>query len=156
MRVLASAFLGSLLLAVTPGIAHAHADVVRTSPPNGSVVAKPPDAVSVTFSEKVELVAAMLRGAAGQEIPSRADVSGTRLVITPTATLDGQRSVTASWTVVSDDGHQVSGSSAFVIRGPALAGARVALDTMPSVPAVLTSNRPGVTSVVFQRTVRSG
>ncbi|MBU6245983.1 MAG: copper resistance protein CopC [Actinomycetales bacterium] len=148
--------LGSLLIAVTPGVAHAHADVVRTSPRNGSVVATAPKAVTVTFSEPVELDSARLIGADGVELASSAVMSGAVLTLTAKAPLSGQRTITAAWTVTSDDGHQVNGSSAFMVGQPPEIGPPVALTTTPAIPATLRGQRIGRMSVTFASKASSG
>jgi len=154
--LLAGLTLGSLLSAVAPGVAHAHADVVRTWPRNGSVVAVAPDVVTVTFSEPVSLDSARLLGADGHDRASTATVSGTRLTIIPRTSLAGERTITAAWKVSSEDGHQVSGASAFMVGRPSEAGPSVALVTTPSIATSLRGGNPGRASVVFGSTATSG
>jgi methionine-rich copper-binding protein CopC len=148
--------LGSLLIAVAPGVAHAHADVVRTSPRNGSVVATAPKEVTVTFSEPVALDSARLVGADGVEIASSASMRGTELTIAAKASLGGQRTVTAAWTVTSDDGHQASGASAFMVGPPPASGPSTALTTTPVVPTTLSGQRIGRVSVTFASKATGG
>jgi len=148
--------LGSLLCAVTPGTAHAHADVVRTTPRNGSVVAQAPEVVIVTFSEEVTVAAAGLQGAGGRTLPSTATMAGSVLTITPRSSLRTERIVTASWTVRSDDGHSVSGATAFIIGNRSPAGIPIPIQTLPRVSTALTSDRPGPTSLTVDWAATSG
>ncbi len=156
MRVIPIVILGSLLIAVTPGASHAHADAVRTTPRNGSVVAQAPEVVTVTFSEAVTVASARLQGAGGRDLPSSAQIAGPVLTITPIASLRTERIVTASWTVRSDDGHSVSGASAFVIGNRAPTGKRIVIQTLPRVLTALSSDRPGTASLEVNWPATSG
>ncbi len=147
-RPLAAVVLGSLLLAVTPGVAQAHAEVIRTEPRNGTTVPRAPAAMVVVFSEPVDLDEARLLDGSGAEIPSSANLAGSRLIIRPSVPVQGSR-LTAVWAVTSDDGHTVSGASAIAIGRSLAAGPPMTVQTTPRIPATLSGRRAGPLTLRF-------
>ncbi len=156
-RALGAVLLGSLILLVSPAVAHAHADVTSSIPRNGAVVTTAPATITVTFGEPVTLDTqkpAIVNGA-GVSLESTATMSGTRLIITPSRALS-QGNYAVTWHVVSDDGHPVAGAISFTVGKPGPRGAKVAITTTPAVGTVLNGRRTGPLTVTFARAATSG
>lgn len=95
--------------------AHAHATLTGTIPADGSVVADPPAAVTLTFNEPVSIIAATLIVPGGDTL-SLDDFTATANTIAVNLPADlGQGSHALSWRAVSEDGHPISGTTFFVI-----------------------------------------
>ncbi len=99
--------------------ASAHAYVVDTDPIDGSVLAKSPHRLAVTFDETVRLPtkAAQLYDAKGKPLAVSARGKGARLTVDPPAELAAGTYVLV-WSVVSADGHPVAGSLTFSVTRP--------------------------------------
>lgn len=107
------------MLALTP-LAQAHADLKSVSPADGAAVAKPPAEIVVEFTADIEdtVKAAKLLPPNGGPIEDAWDASGSRITITPPASMaHGRWGV--QWRVLGGDGHPITGSSTFVLRAPA-------------------------------------
>lgn len=115
---------GLALLALWCGsaTAAAHAVLVSSDPAYGSTIAHEPDLVSLTFDEPVT---------AGQDAVTLSDADGQRVDAGSTTTTDGGRTVRRhlraglpdgtyllGWSLLSADGHLVSGSIVFGIGVP--------------------------------------
>lgn len=114
--------LGALALGgITGGSAPAaaHASVVDTDPLDGSVLAKSPKRITITFNEPIRLSAdaAQLYDARGK--PVRVSVQGgaTRLAASPPTSLSAG-TYALIWHVVSADGHPIAGSLSFSVIRP--------------------------------------
>src|ERR671915_895109 len=106
-----------LVLACAPALAHAN--LVETSPPQGSEVSKPPERVELHFSEPVdaEFDPVVVRGAGGARVDAhdaRVDPEDARVVLADVEKLS-KGSYTVKWSVTSIDGHVVDGRYAFVV-----------------------------------------
>ncbi len=154
---LVAAVLGSLALLVNPAPAFAHADVHVSSPRNGAQLSAAPKKIVVTFSEAITLDSQPPRliDGAGRTVPSTSAVSGAVLTITPSKPL-GRGITTATWHVVSDDGHPVSGAIAFTVGKEAARGKRTSITTMPRIPTTLSGDRPGTLTLTMVSKARSG
>jgi methionine-rich copper-binding protein CopC len=111
----------SLLLAavgalvwLTGAPASAHASLLSSDPAEGSVVATVPDTVVLTFNEPVRVHEVKAYDATGADWPVEATASDHAVTVTPTAD-PGQGTVVIAWSVVSEDGHIVSGALTFAI-----------------------------------------
>ena len=135
--------------------AHAHAGVDHTTPRNGSVVATAPSTITVTFDEPVSLDSASLTGPSGAQLPSTARVAGAAVVITPSGALP-RGPIAASWRVTSDDGHQVTGSIAFIIGKPPKTGRPQNVTLMPALPARMSGDAPGLLQLTFGAALSGG
>jgi copper transport protein len=141
-KLLVAAVFGLVLLAAPP--AWAHATVVGSDPVDGSRLKAAPVSVTITFDQAVTLNAeGYLRvvDQAGRRVdsgqPSHPDGVGSKVVVAVKSGL-GDGSYTASFRIVSADGHPVAGAIRFVVgSGSLVAGAA------PS------STVDGTTSVVF-------
>jgi methionine-rich copper-binding protein CopC len=116
-----AAVLGSLIMLVSPAPAYAHADFTRSTPANGSTVAKAPSAIRITFNEPVTIDSAKILDASGSTVPSSSAMNGAVLILTPASPLRAGIT-TAEFSVTSDDGHQVDGAIAFIIGKPGARG----------------------------------
>jgi methionine-rich copper-binding protein CopC len=154
-KALGAAVLGSLIMLVSPAPAYAHADLVRSSPANGSVVAQAPSTIRLTFSEAVTLDSAGILDASAHSVPARGSVEGPVLTLTPSTPLrPGVTTVT--FVVTSDDGHQIGGAIAFVIGKPVARGARQSITTTPAILTRLNGSRPGALTASFATKATTG
>jgi copper transport protein len=99
-----------------PSAAWAHANLVRTQPADGAVLARAPAAVRVVFDDVVHTGPGIeaVRNGGGSVLAGRAHVEGGRTLVVPVrAARDGAYSV--RWSIVSDDGHLESGVLAFAV-----------------------------------------
>jgi copper transport protein len=99
----------------------AHAAVVATYPADGSVLASPPAEVTVTFDEPVVMTPSSL--AVYTPNGNRADTGTTTLGAPYEIQVSllgglGNGTYTATWHVVSDDTHPVSGAFTFSVGAP--------------------------------------
>jgi methionine-rich copper-binding protein CopC len=154
-KALVAAVLGSLLLLVSPAPAYAHADLMRSIPANGSVVAKAPSAIRLTFSEPVILDSSSLLDAGGHTVPSRATLNGAVLTVTPESRLVPGITV-VTFGITSDDGHQIEGAISFVIGKTVATGSPQPISTAPEVRTQLSGSRPGRLTAAFARKASSG
>jgi copper transport protein len=110
------------------GAAAAHAELVSTTPVDGSQLAAPPAQVELRFTESVRLVDGGLRllDESGVEVetPEPTSTGGTVQWVMPADLADGR--YLANWRVVSADGHPVAGAFAF---GVGVSAAPVADDS---------------------------
>lgn len=105
--------------AVTAATASAHAELVSASPANGAMLAGPPDAVELVFSETVGRPAELVvLGPDGSEIEGGEleVVDATMRRAYDPAEFD-PGSYTVSYQVTSADGHPISGSLSFMVHG---------------------------------------
>lgn len=114
------ALFGSILISTS---ASAHADLVSTSPADGSEVDIAPAQISLTFSEPVleTGTAIVLNQADGTEIPvGPVTIEGSTISVTSPADLAaGEYKVT--WRTAADDGHVLTGEFGFTFNGTIIA-----------------------------------
>lgn len=117
--------------------AHAHAQLMSTSPASGSAVAAPP-IVTLRYDDIVQLPPAALRvtGPHGNDVAVREQQPDSRTLAgrLPGHLAPGRYEV--RWRIVADDGHIESGAFPFMVRAgskPAAAPAAAARD-MPASP----------------------
>ncbi|HZR01443.1 MAG TPA: copper resistance protein CopC [Chloroflexota bacterium] len=116
MRAAGLAILAALLL-VTPALAHAV--VASSDPADGAVLAVPPTAIVVRFSEPVQPfgVGLTLVGPDGRPVAADAvRVDGAQLVLPVRATQPG--TYRARWQVVAGDTHPARGTLTFAVGAP--------------------------------------
>lgn len=99
-----------------PSRASAHAVAIEVDPPDGAVVEMPPEWVTITFNEPVNLPGDSVRllDPRGQRLEALVTIEGSRLVVAP-ATVLGLGTHVITWKVVSVDGHLVAAASRFSI-----------------------------------------
>jgi copper transport protein len=126
-------------LATAPS-ALAHATLVASDPVDGSRLKTAPSAVSVTFDEAVTVNSAGYLRVVDQ-VGRRVDTgrvahpNGAKVSVTLKSGL-GDGTYTASYRIVSDDGHPVAGSIRFVVGNGALAAATGSLSTVDGATSV--------------------
>src|SRR3954453_23499742 len=100
---------------VLPGAASAHARLVRTSPANGAVLAKPPDEIRVVFDDVVKRGGGIeaIRNGGGSVLAGDARVVGGNVLVLPLKRGLPRGAYSARWSIVSDDGHLESGIVGF-------------------------------------------
>ena len=119
MRLLARAcaFVFALVAFLATGAeALAHAALVASEPADGSVLASPPRAFTLTFNEPV--TALVFRLVAGGGSTTLANPSGRAATLVVEAPEMPRGTHVLSWRVVSLDGHPVSGAIVFSIGAP--------------------------------------
>ncbi|MEU4156525.1 copper resistance protein CopC [Actinoplanes sp. NPDC026670] len=134
-----------LLVALLLGTAQpvsAHADLVRSDPAQGAVLATAPTRILLTFDETVRGVpdGVQIFDARGDLVEARTTVTGAELTVDPAGSL-GTGTTVLTWRVVSDDGHPISGALSFSIgapTGPAVTLPAAEPTTVPDVPWALT------------------
>jgi copper transport protein len=112
-RVLPAVAFAALAL---PAAAAAHANLVRTDPPSGAVLASSPRVVRVVFDDVVRVGPGIeaVRNGGRSVLGGTPQASGDTLTIPLRAHLpDGDYSV--RWSIISDDGHLESGVLAFAL-----------------------------------------
>lgn len=118
---LASALVMLAVLIAFPGVASAHASLVRSDPLDGQVVATSPRDVTLTFSEPIETALGAIRifdsdarrVDAGGTVRQAPNVGSSRV----TGTL-ARGTYTVSWRVGSADGHPIGGAFVFHVGAP--------------------------------------
>jgi len=121
IRMLALALI-ALALIVPSGRAFAHAALVAAVPADGAVLATPPGAFSLSFSEPVSpLVLRLVRPDGSSTLLDRFALNDATLDIAAPADL-GEGTHVLSWRVISEDGHPVGGSVVFSIGAPSAGG----------------------------------
>ncbi len=126
-------------LATAPS-ALAHATLVASDPVDGSRLKAAPSAVSVTFDEAVTVNSAGYLRVVDQ-VGRRVDTgrvahpNGAKVSVSLKSGL-GDGTYTASYRIVSDDGHPVAGSIRFVVGNGALAAATGSLSTVDGATSV--------------------
>lgn len=97
------------------GTAHAHAQLVASSPVANAAVSAP-GKVELTFSEKLEpkFSSAKLSSAAGP-VAVKSAASGKVIVATPAKPLSAGL-YTVDWQILSADGHKMTGAYKFTVN----------------------------------------
>jgi copper transport protein len=117
--LLAALFLTAIGVLGTSTAALAHATLVSTSPPDGTIVAKAPAAVSATFDESVGVSADSLRVYApnGQRADNGNTIHGHLPQQITVGLLPGlgTGTYTVGWHVISADSHPVQGAFTFSV-----------------------------------------
>jgi copper transport protein len=114
---LAVAALAIVAALAVPTAASAHATLVRTTPPNGAVLATAPRAVTVEFDDVVRLAGgteAVANATRASVLAGRPTVHG-RVVTIPLRANLGDGDYSVRWSIVSDDGHHEEGVLAFAV-----------------------------------------
>ena len=115
-RVVACAAVAAL---VAPAVASAHANLVRLRPANGVVLATPPAAVRVLFDDAIRPGPGVeaIRNGGGSVLAGRAYVprGNRRELVIPLRHRLAAGNYSVRWSVVSDDGHNERGVTAFAV-----------------------------------------
>ncbi|MFI2608097.1 FixH family protein [Kitasatospora sp. NPDC018619] len=140
--------LGALLALMLAGAgpASAHATLDSTDPPQNSVVATAPQAVTLTFSESVSLSGDSVRvlDPAGRAVdtgsPAHADGRGNTARVGLRSGL-ANGTYTVAWRAVSDDSHPVGGAFTFSVGAPS--------DTSVSATALQGADADGLVAALY-------
>src|SRR5919202_1399897 len=115
-RLVACAVVAAL---VAPAAASAHANLVRIRPADGAVLAKPPAAVRVLFDDAIRPGPGVeaVRNGGGSVLAARAFVpkGHPRELVIPLRRGLEAADYSVRWSVVSDDGHDERGVTAFAV-----------------------------------------
>src|SRR5581483_398044 len=95
--------------------AFSHASLLSTDPPEGAVLAAPPERVILVFNEPVSPLRLQLISGGGPPTVLTNIVQHDATVIAPIPTSLGQGTHVLSWRVVSADGHPVGGTVVFSV-----------------------------------------
>lgn len=125
-----------VLVALFPGVAAAHAELMGSSPTEGSAPTPPP-AVELTFSDplKPPFTTIALTDGSGRPVatPSPA-VAGNKATLSFTGTAPGP--YTVAYRVLSEDGHPITGKISFTVQqGTPTTQPSTALAPPPAAPA---------------------
>ncbi len=101
-----------VMIALTGGVAQAHAVLQSTNPADGSLLQQNPDAAALVFNEPVRPLAIRLIGPEGAETDLTDRVMAAASLQVPLPEL-GRGTHVLSWRVASDDGHPVAGAVVF-------------------------------------------
>ncbi len=107
-----------VVLALCPALAHAHAQLERTSPRVGSTVAAAPNEVRLWFTQALEpkFTTAQLRSGSGAVVASGAvDTADPKQIVIRVHGLPAG-SYKVFWTVLSVDSHHTEGSFGFEVE----------------------------------------
>jgi methionine-rich copper-binding protein CopC len=105
-----------------PGLVSAHAKLVSSNPEDGATLAAAPATITLTFDDELEsegaaLVVTDASGAAVDKGDGGVDLGDTERKTMKVSLKDGlgAGSYTATWTVIGDDGHEITGAIAFAV-----------------------------------------
>jgi copper transport protein len=123
-----------------PEAAWAHATLLRTLPPDGTVLESAPPRVRVVFDDDVRLASGIkaIRNGGGSVLGGKPRVAGGRTLVIPLRSGLATGDYTVLWRVLSDDGHKLAGVVAFAVgAGRAPPQAALSADNGPSAQDVL-------------------
>ncbi len=166
-RILAIGTLATLLLGLVLEVlsatgARAHAGVVTITPANGSVLPSAPATVGIVFNEGVDAAAnrIQLLDGNGKIVATSFKLSGDGSGVTLTPKKKLLRGMYAlRWSVVSADGHVVTGASTFAVNTRGTAGRTVDVPATTSTRKTLTvttTNGVGAKTFTFASTKITG
>jgi len=123
-----------------PPTASAHARLLRSTPANEAVLAKAPATVRLVFDDTVRARSGIkaIRNGGGSVLAGKPRIVGGRFLVVPLRSGLGDGDYTVLWRVLSDDGHEISGTIAF----------GVGVGRAPPVPALSATNGPSAQDVV--------
>jgi copper transport protein len=114
-RSLLLAMLFGVVAATIPAAAFAHARLLASTPADGAVLAAPPHALVLRFDDPVSVgpsIAAVDAG--GRSVTGSAARTKGRALTIPLR-ISGNGSYDVRWSVISDDGHTITGVVAFTV-----------------------------------------
>lgn len=140
MRLLVLALL-TVLLALQPQRAIAHASLVASTPDDGALIRTVPDTVELVFNEPVEALSLMLVDPLGNAVRLDGGSGASEKIRARVPAGLGRGTHLISWRVVSADGHPVGGSLVFSV-GQAGGSAESAAAAAASAPVTATNPWP--------------
>lgn len=99
--------------------ASAHDELTSTTPKNGATVTSAPSSLELTFAEKPLAVGNQISVKAPNGSTSKATPKVDGSTVSAPFAGHGDGAYTVTWRVVSSDGHPISGSYAFTLKGGA-------------------------------------
>jgi copper transport protein len=123
-----------------PATASAHARLLRSVPANEAVISKAPASVRLVFDDTVRASGGMkaIRNGGGSVLAGRPRIVRGRTLVVPLRSGLSDGDYTVLWRVLSDDGHDISGTIAF----------GVGVGRAPPVPALSATNGPSAQDVI--------
>ena len=97
--------------------ASAHDELTGTTPKNGATVTSAPSSLELTFAEKPLAVGNQISVKAPDGSTSKATPKVDGSTVSAPFAGHGDGAYTVTWRVVSSDGHPISGSYAFTLKG---------------------------------------
>ena len=97
--------------------ASAHDELTSTTPKNGATVTSAPSSLELTFAEKPLAVGNQISVKAPDGSTSKATPKVDGSTVSAPFAGHGDGAYTVTWRVVSSDGHPISGSYAFTLKG---------------------------------------
>ena len=145
-RVRRLVLVAAVVAAALPATARAHAILVRSMPADRAVLARPPADVRLVFNDRVTAGPHIeaIRNDGGSVLDGRARARGNVLVVPLRRDLPNG-DYTVRWSVISDDGHLVSGVLAFGV-GAGRAPPAPALTALSESPGAESSIGPRFSS----------
>jgi copper transport protein len=130
---LAPPLLLALLALAAPAAASAHATLLRTTPGNGSVLARPPRVVIVVFDDQVRVGSGNVAVAntTNASVTARPATAHGRVLTIPLRTHLGDGDYSVRWSIVSQDGHREEGVLAFAVGAGSAAPHSVLTASVP-------------------------
>ena len=144
LRLLLLTALAAIVPAAT---AHAHAELMSTSPAAGHTVA-PTRTVTLHYDDVVQLPPGALRitGPNGNAVPVRASLPDSKTLAGRLGSDPGPGRYAVRWRIVADDGHVESGKFSFVMRK---SSKRAAASVVPVRGSRASRNDSGTAAVVL-------
>ncbi len=145
-RLLAAAVLSGVALVATATPALAHAELTASTPAKGASLATPPVEVSLTFDEPVTLGEnpISVTGPGGVSWTVGTPTIAGAVITAPVQASGPAGPYTLAYTVISDDGDDVTGSVAFTLTAPADQTTTTATTTTTEAAASTTTTRSDV------------
>jgi copper transport protein len=133
-------WLTAVLALALPGIAQAHASLVRSTPRDGAVLATAPASVRFVFDDDVRVRSGVkaIRNGDGSVLAGKPRMIGGRVLVVPLRAGLDDGDYTVLWRVLSDDGHTLEGVISF----------GVGTGRPPPEAALSTDNGPSARDVV--------
>ena len=159
ITALLALLLGIIVQAFGAATARAHAGVVTITPANGSILTSAPATVGIVFNEGVETAAnrVQLLDRNGKAVAATFALSDDRSSITLTPAKKLPRGLYAlRWSVISADGHVVTGASTFAVNTRGTAGRAVDVTVTSSTRKTLvvtTTNGVGAKTFTVATTI---
>lgn len=119
----------TLLLGAAPATAHT---ALKSSDPKKDAEIAPPTQITLTYTEVVRLPRVILTGPDGARHESGTATASGNTVTQPVNGTLADGTYTVGWRVVSADGHPVTGSYKFTVKGSSSTGEQAAPATTPT------------------------
>ncbi len=138
-RISGAVLVVSAAVLALPGAALAHAQLVRSTPPDRAVLATAPAQARFVFDDSVRAASGIraVRNGGGSVLAGKPNVVRGRTLVVPLQKRLDDGDYTVLWRVISDDGHEISGVIAFAVGA----------GRPPPTPSLSAENGPTATDV---------